>query len=190
MPMRCTRTSASPGAGWAASGTSMRRNCFGCSSWMAFILAAGARSEVGRKIHAPEFIALSVAVGNGRDLRFPIDPHGAEVLLFRVRSARLAATGARRPFQLRAEGVVESARRQAHGVQRAADKFPEAIELAELRLRGIVKQRGRVMNVGRQPKNVSNTMVFNEAEEFGDLQFAPQGRAVAVCGILIRVRAF
>src|SRR5258708_18988799 len=76
--------------------------------------------------------------------------------------------------------IVEFVRPERSGMQRAGDEFPERIELLELRLVGIVKMRGAVMHVRRQPYGVGDARGLDEAQHVGDFELASARRTVAL----------
>src|SRR3954469_18669834 len=113
------RTSTSPAPGCGASGISIRRNCFGSASWIAFI---GARdsSQHGLEVNTRQLFSVTVQVCDRGNLRLSIDAHRAEELFFRVRAAGFRAFRSRREFELGAERSVESAGGETRRVQRPA----------------------------------------------------------------------
>src|SRR5258708_8105904 len=76
--------------------------------------------------------------------------------------------------------IVEFVRPERSGMQRAGDEFPERIQLLELRLVGIVKMRGAVMYVRRQPYGVGEARRLDDPRHAGDFQLASPRRSLAL----------
>ena len=83
---------------------------------------------------------------------------------------------------LQAKGLVGLVGTEGAGIQRAGDKFPERIEVLELRALGAVVVGGGVVHVGRQPDHVLHARILDALEQARHLQLAPLGRAVLAVG--------
>src|SRR5262249_28752368 len=83
-------------------------------------------------------------------------------------------------FYLRAERVVHFAWFISARVERPGDEFPERIEVRELRFGRVVIMRRAIMHIGREPDDVFDSVSLDESQQFGQLDLAPQRRAIAV----------
>ena len=96
-------------------------------------------------------------VGDGEGLGGGVEVDGAEELQAGGRTA--AALEIRRQAgeaHLGAEGGVEFIGSEGPGVERAADEFPERIEVAELGAVGRVVVGGGVVDVGGEPDEIAD----------------------------------
>src|SRR5262245_28455121 len=98
----------------------------------------------------------------------------------RRRQVGLPRWGRLLKHHLRAERVVEHARPEGAGVERARHEFPERIEIAELRFLRVVEVRRAVVHVGGEPHHVRDVLALDEPEQVGELDLAAERRAVAV----------
>src|SRR5262249_6727282 len=82
------------------------------------------------------------------------------------------------------KGIVQRVGPKCSRIQRTGNKFPERIELGELSPGWIVKMRGSVMNVSRQPHDVPDAVDFDEFQKTSEFEFTPEGRAITVRKVL------
>src|SRR6266705_4675522 len=112
-----------------------------------------------------------------------IDLGNSEILLTHRRSAILLVTGRNAyVLDIGAEGPINFIRPERASIDWPRDEFPKRFEIGELRMDGIMVGRLRIVHVGREPDNVLDPVVLDEAQQFCDFQLAPRRRTVVAIG--------
>src|SRR5437762_14206755 len=68
-------------------------------------------------------------------------------------------------------------------VERSGNEFPERIEIRELSLRWIVEMRCRVVNIGRNPYDITHVVFTHEGKQLCDFEFTTEWPPVTIRGV-------
>src|SRR5262249_30109901 len=137
-------------------------------------------SQFRLELLRPQRLVVPVLERHRHHLRRSIDCHVAEELQVVAERGHELLGGCLLEHELRTERVVERARDERAGMDRAGNELPERLEILELRLAGIVVMRRAVVHVGGQPYGVADAGMLDEREKVGDLELAAARRAVAL----------
>src|SRR6266446_8590472 len=133
------------------------------------------------QINAIYLLSAQIVQGDGHHLVLATDfDHPEELQAVTGWPIGFEVVGDTEELALWSKGVIEFIGAKGPGMQRTGNEFPAGVEVGELGVCRIVEMGRSIVHVRRQPHDVPDVIVFDEAEQVCQLKLAAERWTIAI----------